>query len=102
MPDEPRDPELEWVRSQWDAPPPTAGFHDRVLGAYVREAGRAGWWRRWIAIRVPLPIAAAAVVVAVIVGLFVAPYLRTPPAAQHRYVPVSQPRFIVISQGEHP
>jgi hypothetical protein len=115
MQDESRDPELEWVRSHWDPPPPTAGFHDRVLGAYFREAVRAPLWRRWLAVRVPLlvvaPVAAAAVLVAFILGSFAAPYFRTlrPPTspsraahAQHRYQPVSQPRFIVISQGEHP
>jgi hypothetical protein len=40
MPVESRDPELEWVRRSWEAQPPTAGFHNRVLAAYVREAGR--------------------------------------------------------------
>jgi len=38
MPDEIRDPELERVLRSWKAQPPTAGFHSRVLGAYVREA----------------------------------------------------------------
>jgi hypothetical protein len=48
MPDESRDPELEWIRRNWDAPPPTAGFHIRVLDAYVREAAhvRAGYATR--------------------------------------------------------
>jgi hypothetical protein len=41
MPDESRDPQLEWVRRDWEPPPPTAGFHNRVLEAYVREAERA-------------------------------------------------------------
>lgn len=38
MPVESRDPELEWVRHSWDAPPPTADFHTRVLKAYAGEA----------------------------------------------------------------
>jgi len=109
--DETRDPELECVRATWDAPGPTPGFAGQVLAAYGREFGCASRWRRLHAIRVPLPLAAAAVCVAFISALFVAPYARPtaprsssgfPTASKYRYKPVSQPRFIVISQGEHP
>jgi hypothetical protein len=109
--DETRDPEFEWVRAHWDSPAPTPGFHERVLAAYEREFGYAPPWRRWLAFRVPLPVAAAAVFGAFILALFTAPYFRGPApqsssefktASEYRYKPVSQPRFIVISQGEHP
>ena len=106
-----RDPDLEWVRDEWDAPAPTAGFHERVLAAYEREIGCAPTWRRWLAIRVPLPVAAAAVLGAFFLALFTASDSRGPgppsssrfkTAGRYQYKPVSQPRFIVISQGEHP
>ncbi len=95
MLDESRDPELEWVRVEWDAPPPTRGFHDRVLGTYVRESPRAPIWRRWT---VPWPIAAAAAIAAILLAFY---FSRRKPEEGY-YQPVRQPRFIVISQGEHP
>lgn len=109
--DETRDPELEWVRATWDPPGPTPGFAEQVLAAYSRQLGCPPERRRLLAIRVPLPLAAAAVCVAFISALFVAHYARRtaprsssgfPTASKYRYRPVSQPRFIVISQGEHP
>ena len=39
MTDETRDPEIECVRANWDAPPPSADFHERMLIAYDRELG---------------------------------------------------------------
>lgn len=109
--DETRDPELEWVRTTWDAPAPTPNLDRRVFAAFRREFAAAPPWRRWLATRLPLPAAAAAVVGALTLALLIAPYLRVPaprtPAALQtnpgiRYQLVSQPRFIVISQGEHP
>ena len=110
MPDESRDPELEWVRTHWDAPPPGTEFHDRVLAAYVREAGRVPLLRSWATIRIPLPVAGAAVIGAFVMAWFAISYLRSPETAApvrqvwsvRYYRPVPQPRFIVISQGEHP
>lgn len=109
MPDESRDPELEWARTCWDAPPPSAEFHDRVLNAYVRETGGVPRWPNLLRMRVPRPVAAAAAMGAlVLAGLWIS-YLRTPQhsasfprAAAKSYRPVFQPRFIVISRGEHP
>lgn len=102
MEDEIRDPELECVREHWDAPPPGPGFHERVLAAYACEAPPA-WWRRWFAMRVPLPLAAATVLMAFLLAWFAASYLRKPePGGFARYRPVPQPRFIVVSQGENP
>jgi hypothetical protein len=111
MMNETRDPEFEWVRANWDAPAPTPGFHERVLTAYGHQFGCVPRWRRWLAIRVPLAVAAAAVFGAFILAFFTAPYFRGPApqsssrfktANGYQYKPVSQPRFIVISQGEHP
>jgi hypothetical protein len=102
MDDEIRDPELERLRTHWDAPPPGPGFHERVLAGYGREAPTA-WWRRWLAMRVPLPLAAAAVLMAFLLAWLAPSHLRKPePAGLARYRPVSQPRFIVVSQGENP
>src|SRR5260370_376256 len=111
MPNETRDPELEWVRSYWEPPPPTRGFHDRVLAAFVHKAGSAPPWLCWLAIRVPLPVAAAAVFAAFILAWFTSPYFRNAQpqtsarqatTTEYHYRPVSEPRFIVITQGEHP
>ncbi len=46
MNEEQRDPELESVRAEWQAPPPSAGFHARLLHAFEGEFGRVPWWRR--------------------------------------------------------
>jgi hypothetical protein len=111
MPDEIRDPDLESVRSQWDAPPPRAGFRDRVRNAYSREFARPSGWRRWVAFRVPMPLAAAMVILAVVATWFAASYfsareaptgLQQAAAGQPQYRPVAQPKFVVVSQGEHP
>lgn len=88
MKDEDQDPELEFVRANWDAPSPSAGFHQRVGTAYYREFAVTSRWQRWI-----VTVAAAA---AVALALFTLSH------RQPAYRPVFQPRFIVISQGEHP
>jgi hypothetical protein len=80
----------ELLRTHWDAPAPSAGFHERVQSAYRREFETVPGWRRWVA--------ATAVVAAGVLLLLALP--QKPPAS--RYQPVSRPRFIVISQGEHP
>ncbi|HWB83354.1 MAG TPA: hypothetical protein VG675_04385 [Bryobacteraceae bacterium] len=103
MTDEDRDPELDYVRTEWDAPPPSAGFHNRMLAAYTREGNAAGWWRRWLGVRVPMPVTAAAVLMAFLLAWFMAPHFRrSEPAGLARYQPIPQPRFIVVSQGENP
>ena len=91
MIEEHRDPDLEPVRAEWQAPPPSAGFHARVLSAFESEFGRVPWWRRW-------PVAAGAVAAA---GLLIAVVLSRPAGAA-RYAPVRQPHFIVVSAGEPP
>jgi hypothetical protein len=95
MPNESPDPELDWVRALWEAPPPAHGFHDRVLGAFVREAARIPAWRRRL---LPLPIAAAVAIAVFLLAL----YLNRPKPEQRYYRVVRQPHFTVISQGEHP
>jgi hypothetical protein len=109
MTDETRDPELESVRANWDAPPPSADFHARMLTAYDRTFGGAPLWRRWLAIRIPLPVAVAAVIGAFVLAFFCTPYLRAPVRQRstqmitgYQYKPVYKPHFVVISQGEHP
>ena len=98
MDDEIQDPELDCVRECWDAPAPGPDFHGRVMEACQVKPP---WWKRWIAVRVPLPVASAAVLAAFLLAWF----LRAPTPAKstmYRYELVSQPRFIVVSQGEHP
>jgi hypothetical protein len=91
MNDEQRDPELEWIRSNWRPPEPSQSLPARVLTSYrsqIRAKSRTRWiW--WVSIP-----AAAATVLAFIT-------LSTPAPVEH-YRAVSQPRFIVVSQGEHP
>lgn len=101
MPDEPLDPDLDWVRAQWEAPPPTRGFHDRVLGAYVREAGVRPMRHE---LRLPILVAAAILIAVVAGGILVSPGLHQRPVVPKSYSlrPVSQPHFIIVSQGEHP
>jgi hypothetical protein len=111
MTDETRNLEVECAPANWDAPPPSADFHERMLSAYDREFRGAPLWRRCLGIRVPLPIAVAAVLGAFFLAFFIAPHFRAPihrrsaqmaAATGHRYKPVYQPRFVVISRGEHP
>lgn len=91
MMDENRDPDLESVRAEWQAPAPGAGFHARVLGAFEDEFVRVPWWRRrWV-------IAGAVVAMGVVLAMAV---LRREPAAH--YEPVRQPHFMIVSAGEHP
>ena len=105
MRDELKDPDLEWVRALWDAPPPSEGFHQKVLTAYRRQnRNLVSRSLIWI-----LPFAALAA--SLVLGVYLAPSLKrvrpstitTGPGAIHeKYRPVKQPHFIVISQGEHP
>jgi hypothetical protein len=91
MIEEPRDPDLESVRAEWQPPPPRAEFHARLLNAFEREFGRVPWWRR----RWPVAAMVAAA------GLLIAVVIFRPNGAT-RYQPVSQPHFIIVSAGEHP
>jgi hypothetical protein len=102
MVNENRDPEIEAIRGEWDAPPPSVGFHQRVMAAYERETA-VPRWRRWSSLRVPLPVAAAAVLGAFLLAWFVVQHFQnTGPAGFAKYRPVPQPRFIIVSQGENP
>jgi hypothetical protein len=86
-----RDPELDWIRSEWQSAhlPPSADA--AVLAAYRRRFPAARQVRRlW------LPLAAAAFVTLVAVAL-----VRVRPA-EPEYRPVAQPRIVVLSQGERP
>jgi hypothetical protein len=92
MSDEQRDPDLEWIRSHWKAPEPSASLAVRVLASYrgqvsARTRKRWMWW-------VPIPVATAAVF-----ALFT---LWRPPAQSDNYRAVAHPRLIIVSQGEHP
>lgn len=91
MSEERQDPDLEIVRSEWDAPPPRPGFDTQVLAAYQdrfrrRSPSRWAW---------PLSVGVA---VAALVVVFVISRARP----ERRYQPVSEPHFYIISAGEHP
>jgi hypothetical protein len=90
MIEETRDPEVQSIRGDWNAPPPSPEFRGRLLHAFDREFARTRWLRRW-------PLAAAAVGAA---GLLIAVLVSHSGAAG--FQPVSQPHFIVVSEGEHP
>lgn len=94
MTEEHRDPDLESMAGEWSAPPPEKDFHSRVLSAYDREISHSPWWRRW-------PVVAAAVAAGLLLVFVVDPHAAGPEKTA-RYVPVQQPRFIIISQGERP
>lgn len=71
------DHELNGLLRQWEAPPAPPGLRDRVWER--RAAPRTGAWR-WLltgSIQVPVPVAAAALVV-LAVWLFLASPLRQP------------------------
>ena len=95
MHDEERDPDMEALRSYWTPPAPSDELDVRVLRAYRRINRR----RRF---RIPV---AAAMLVLVISGLLVATRRQTHPAtvgSGMEFVPVRQPRIVVLSQGERP
>lgn len=91
MNEEQRDAELEWIRSHWTAPEPGTALAARVFASYQSHvsATRRNRWM-WL---VPVPVAVSAVLAFIT--------LSKPAPADH-YRAVAQPRFIVISQGEHP
>jgi hypothetical protein len=57
------DAELNRLLSSWQTPETSGGLDQRVLTSYRRHFNRGRSWRRWLAgsIRIPVPIAAAAV-----------------------------------------
>lgn len=91
MSDERQDPDLEILRSEWDAQPPRPGFDTRVLAAY-QDRFRRPSPSRW-AWALTLGFAVAALVVVLLI-----PRSRQ----EQRYRPVSEPHFYIVSAGEHP
>jgi len=80
----PEDAELSALLSAWEAPGPTAGARGRLLAEFRASVVRAPLWRRALSaeLRVPLPVAACAVL-ALLASLFaLAARTQTPaPAA---------------------
>jgi hypothetical protein len=93
MSDEKRDPDFEWVRSQWKPPEPPSSAELKILDAYrAHHASSRQRWKLWISVP-------AAALVLLMTLVWQAPWnSRTRDA----YRPVEQPRFIVVSQGENP
>jgi hypothetical protein len=63
QPDLPEDWELNRLLASWQAPETPGELDQRVLASYRRRFNRGRLWRRWLmgSIRIPVPIAAAAV-----------------------------------------
>jgi len=90
MNDEPRDPELQWMRVEWQSMEIPTAADAAILRGY-RQGLRAVRRRRFWA-----PIAAAALAASAAMILIRA----HPPEPLYR--PVAQPRIIDLSQGERP
>src|SRR5262245_58887919 len=62
QPDPPEDVELNRLLASWQTPETPGELDQRVLGSYRRHFKRGRLWRRWLmgSIRIPVPIAAAA------------------------------------------
>jgi hypothetical protein len=97
MDDETRDAELEALQPYWKPPVPSDELDGRVLRAYRRGIRARRRLRRfWI------PVAAVGVAIS---GLLAGIRMRARPAPANygmAFVPVRQPRIIVVSQGERP
>jgi hypothetical protein len=85
-----RDPDFEWIRSRWKGLDPPPALARAVLGDYRAHRAR-GRTRRW-AVWIPVPAAAALLVFA----------LLWKGHSPEKFQAVEHPRFIIISQGEHP
>src|SRR5262245_48729418 len=62
-PDLPEDGELNRLLASWQTPETPGELDQRLLASYRRHFNRGRLWRRWLtgSIRIPVPIAAAAV-----------------------------------------
>jgi hypothetical protein len=62
QPDPPEDGELNRLLASWQTPEAPGELDQRVLASYRRHFNRGRFWRRWLmgSIRIPVPIAAAA------------------------------------------
>lgn len=87
-----RDPEFDQIRSMWKPSTPPASLRESVLRHYRAQSASQPRKRRW-AIWVPLPVAAS---------LALAFSLLWNAAPEDRFRAVASPRFIIVSQGEHP
>jgi hypothetical protein len=97
MHDEDRDPELQALKSYFTPPGPSESLDSSVLRAYrrgIRFRQRIG--RFWMPMIAAIVLAAAAGWIAGVQRKS----LST--AAGAAFVPVRQPRIIVVSQGERP
>src|SRR5262245_2675182 len=63
QPSLPEDGELNRLLARWQTPETPGELDQRVLASYRRHFNRGRLWRRWLtgSIRIPVPIAAAAV-----------------------------------------
>jgi hypothetical protein len=63
QPDLPEDSELNRLLGSWRAPESSGELDQRALESYRRHIHSGRFWRRWLAgsVRIPVPIAAAAV-----------------------------------------
>ncbi len=97
MNDESRDPELQQLSRHWQIPPPSRDLDDVVMSAYRRRfVVRRRILRFW------MPVLVGVFVFATAIFVFIRSRAFQSPELQHTYTIVSQPKLIVVSQGERP
>jgi len=107
MSDFERDPELDQMRALWPPAAP-AGLEEEVLRAFRRSQSPAPRRRYWMFAAAGVAIAAVGMTGGILIDRAIRPAPKSPPALQmikgngSKFVPVKQPRLVVISRGEQP
>jgi hypothetical protein len=106
QPDLPEDGELNRLLASWQTPETPGELDQRVLASYRRHLNRGRLWRRWLtgSIRIPVPIAAAALLFLCATSFLAARKaasfsIESPPAAVHTKIvevpfPVYQEKIV--------
>ena len=104
-----RDPELDGIRELWKPPAAPERLEEEMLRAFRGVVRGAGPRRRyWLFAAAAIVIAAIGMTGGVLLDRAIRPAPKSPPALQmiksdgNNFVPVKQPRLIVISRGEQP
>jgi hypothetical protein len=94
MIDEPRDPDIQALRAHWQPPSPSPSLDQAVLVTWRARFSRRPLHFFW------MPAAAAALVA---LSFAILATVQPPaPVSKSTFVPVRQPRMIVVTQGEQP
>jgi len=95
----PEDGELNRLLASWQTPETSGELDQRVIASYRRHFNRGRLWRRWLtgSIRIPVPIAAAAVMLLSATSFLAARQATSfsiepqPPAAATEFVKIPVP-----------